>query len=86
MSYLFEEGKPVDQEISLWYGTIAENVTDFDVKAFVILPDFDPDKQIGPCFWQARNNIDLPLRGNRCIVIFDNRQQLWILAWWPFSS
>lgn len=83
--FLHEETQPLDESVQFWYGQIAEDVTDFNVKAMVVLPDFAPNTQLGPCFWQARNGVDLPERGNRCIVVFDNRQQLWIIAWWPFD-
>lgn len=27
----------------------------------------------------------LPARGNRCLVVFDENEQPWILVWWPFA-
>lgn len=81
--FLHEETKQLPEPIHLWYGTIAEDIQDMGEQAFVVLPDFADDKQVGPCFWQARNSTDLPQRGDRCVLIFDNRQQPWILSWWP---
>lgn len=81
--YLFEEGKPTESPVDLWFGFIAEDVADFADKCFITIADFDPDKQIGPCFWQPRNGTSLPKRGDGCVVSIDNRQQFWVLAWWP---
>lgn len=83
--YMHEAGKPLDQPVDVWFGQIAEDATDFNDKVMVVLPDFLEDRQLGPCFWQSRNDVDLPQRGHRCIVMFDNRQQPWVIAWWPFD-
>ena len=69
---------------SAWYAKIAVDVADFDDMAYVTIPAFDPNLRFGPCRWQARNHIDLPSRGDQALVIFDDRRQPWIVAWWPF--
>src|SRR4029077_17147398 len=28
----------------------------------------------------------LPGRGDRCLVVFDNRKQPWVVAWWPYAT
>ena len=66
------------------YGTIAEDAGSLADPVEVILPDFDSDMRWGPCLWQSRDPISLPLRGDKCLVVFDNRMNPWILAWWPF--
>jgi hypothetical protein len=66
------------------YGTIAEAATDVTDPVSVILPDFDEELRWGPCFWQSRDAVSLPARGDRCLVMFDNRRTPWIVAWWPF--
>lgn len=75
-----------DFPVDFWYGQIAKDVADFDERCFVLLPDFAQDNQLGPCFWQARDSVLLPSRGDRCLVVFDNRGQIWVLAWWPFDT
>ena len=68
----------------LEHGIIAKDVPDFATLAQVILPEFDPALVWGPCRWQARNDIDLPHKGDTCLVAFSNRREPWIIAWWPF--
>lgn len=65
------------------YATVAENAVDFTDEIEVILPDFDDNMRWGPCRWQSRDAIGLPKRGDECLVMFDNRNQPWIVAWWP---
>lgn len=68
-----------------WYGTFAAAVTDIANMAYVILPDYDENIIWGPCRWQSRDEISLPAKGDECLVEFDNRNQPWVVAWWPFS-
>jgi hypothetical protein len=84
--WTYEETRPVDTPVELWYGTIAETVGDFAERVMVNLPDFSPDHQVGPCMWQSRDDVNMPTRDDRCLVVFDNRGQPWVLAWWPFIS
>lgn len=84
--YHKEQVTPEPLAANLWFGKIAKTVTDFGEKAFVILPDLSKDNRFGPCFWQSRDDVTFPIRGDRCIVQFDNRGQAWILAWWPFAT
>lgn len=84
--FLFEEGRDTDVGISLWFGKFATDVLEFSDKAYILLPDFDATKRFGPCFWQSRDDITLPQEGDRCSVMFDNRQQPWVIAWWPFNN
>lgn len=67
-----------------WYGTFAKAVPDLTSLALVILPEFDEHLEWGPCRWQSRDAVSLPAKGDSCLVIFDNRRQPWIVAWWPF--
>ena len=80
---------------TLWFGTIAEDVANDSEMAFVILPEFSEKLKWGPCRWMPRTEMTgigpgtaaavvKPLKGDECIVAFDNRRQPWILAWWPF--
>jgi hypothetical protein len=69
---------------TLWYGTIANDATDFTDLVDVVLPDFDEKLQWRDCFWQSRDATTLPQRGDKCLVMFDNRNQPWVVAWWPF--
>lgn len=84
--YLFHDLPKGPAHSRIWFATIAKTVTDFNEKAMVLIPEFSPHNEVGPCFWQARNSTDMPQKGHRCIVVFDNRQQPWVLGWWPFAS
>lgn len=66
------------------YGTIAKAPVDFTALVPVILPDFDETLEWGPCYWQSRDPVTLPAAGDLCLVVFDNRRQPWVIAWWPF--
>jgi len=48
----------------------------------VIIPDISTDHKWGPCFWQAKDNMNLPVVGNAALVTFDNRRAPWVSAWW----
>ena len=86
MSYMHEEHVPPISDVSLWYGTFAHDVSDLGDKANVMLPELSLDTEFGPCFWQSRDSTTLPNQGDRCCVMFDNRGQPWIFAWWPFAT
>lgn len=85
VNYLKEDtANPVDDApVHLWYGTVADDVADYYDQAYVVLPDLSTDHQFGPCFWPRRDETLLPTRGDRCAVVFDNRGQAWMMAWWP---
>jgi hypothetical protein len=75
-----------DSPIELWFGLIARNVSDLSERCYVQIPDFPTEDQIGPCFWQSRDDTSFPARGDRCLVVQDNRGQFWVIAWWPFNT
>lgn len=66
------------------YGIIAAPAGDFNTFVPVIIPEFDPNLQWGPCRWQSRDEISLPAKGDECLVVWDSRREPWIVAWWPF--
>jgi len=78
---LFEE---FPDQAPVWYGTFAKDVNDFIDLAPVIIPEFDPHLQWGPCRWQSRDATSLPRKGDQCLIIFDDRREPWVVAWWPF--
>lgn len=67
-----------------WYGKIAKAPTDITDTLEIVLPDFDEQLRWGPCRWQSRDDVSLPKRGDSCLVLFDNRNKPWVVAWWPF--
>ena len=85
MNYLREDTvDPIGHQLSsLWWGTIAVGANRMDDMVYVVLPDGSPNHQVGPCYWQARDSFSMPKRGEKCLFSFDNRQQPWVVAWWP---
>jgi len=69
-----------------WYGEFARDITDLRNGAFVYIMDFSDEHMWGPCPWQARDQVSLPSAGDPCIVVFDNRRNPWVIAWWPFAN
>lgn len=67
-----------------WYGKVARSATDLSDLIPVILPEFDPTLEWGPCRWQSRDLTSLPAKGDECLVIFDNHRNPWIVSWWPY--
>jgi hypothetical protein len=70
---------------TVWYGKVSVGAADLSDLVPVVIPDFDPFLQWGPCRWQSRDTTSLPAAGDECLVVFDNRRNPWIAAWWPFS-
>lgn len=73
----------------IWRGLISSNPINVNTKVTVTLPDLpDPgDKlRLGPCKWQSRDEVSLPTIGDECLVIFDNTNEPWVVAWWPFED
>ena len=71
-----------EDQAPIWYGFVAENAVDHVTPVPVIIPEFDEHLQWGPCRWQARDG-QLPSQGDACVLAFDNRRELWVVAWWP---
>lgn len=69
-----------------WYGEMAHDITDIRNGAFVYIMDFSDSLMWGPCPWQSRDKDSLPSEGDPCIVVFDNRRNPWVIAWWPFAN
>ena len=69
-----------------WFGTFAKDITDLRNGAWVYIMDFSTDYMWGPCPWQARDLTSMPSAGDPCIVVFDNRRNPWVIAWWPFAN
>ena len=70
-----------EQQHATWRGVIAKDAEDENEELPVILPDWDPDLQWGPCEWTFKDNVNLPKRGDDCLVVFDNNHKPWIASW-----
>jgi hypothetical protein len=67
----------------VWFGYFIDAPADMASPASIIVPDYDPSIHWSNCRWQARDSFTLPQPGDECLVKFDNRNQPWIVAWWP---
>lgn len=82
---IFDTRPTQESIVGNWYAVVAKTVTDLSESVYVVIPDFDPDLQFGPCRWQSRDATSLPARGDEALVVFDNKRRPWVIAWWPFS-
>jgi hypothetical protein len=51
-------------------------------QARVVVPRMSVNLSIGPCPWGPLRS-RLPKRGDRCLVLFDDNNEPWIVMWWP---
>jgi hypothetical protein len=71
--------------VGTWRAIVATNATDLDTEVMVIVPAFHPQLQWGPCKWMPRgDSISFPTRGDQALIVYDEEQTPWIIAWWPF--
>ena len=66
--------------------SVADDVGALDELARIIIPAFDEQLVFEGCRWQSRDNSTLPNRGDWCLAVFDETDQPWVVAWWPFST
>lgn len=85
MSVFDDIPRPASLSGTAWYAIVATNATDLSDSLEVVIPAFDKNLRFGPCRWQSRDAVSLPARGDEALVVFDERKQPWIIAWWPFT-
>lgn len=68
-----------------WFATVAKAPSDISDTLSVVVPDFDPQFIWKGCRWQSRDAVTLPIVGNECLVVLDNRNRPWVPVWWPFA-
>lgn len=63
-----------------WYGRVVKPVpVDQTTKMYVVIPDISASTKWGPFRWPIS---EIPTEGQECLVVFDNRQNGWIVALW----
>lgn len=84
MSNTFDEisGRPPLQRV--WRGIVSNNPVDFASRVSITIPDLDPTLRWEGCRWQSRNSVDMPHRGDACLAMIDNNNEVWVVCWWPF--
>ena len=65
----------------VWAGTIATTATAMDDLLSVVIDGLDGHLRWTDCHWQPKDNITLPQRGDKCVVIMDDNGELWIVSW-----
>lgn len=64
---------------SVWSGFIASPPSGQTVE--VVLPGYDETLRIGPCPYVARADGGDPVRGDAVLVVFDDDNDPWVIAW-----
>ncbi len=86
MSLIEESVRPQLIERHSWFGIVASEPTGLGDTLYVVLPDFDPRFKWECRRWQSRDSETLPVPGDECLVLLDNRRQPWVVAWVPVGS
>ena len=84
---IFEDINADNQRVvrQAWYGTVAKTVANINDLMEIIVPELAGSEfKITEARWQSRDALSLPVRGDECLVVFDNRSNPWVVAWWPF--
>ena len=68
-----------------FYAKVAAGASDLSDTLEVIIPGFDTQLRFQEVYWQSRDDVSMPARGDECLVIFDDRRRPWVVAWWPYS-
>lgn len=84
MSELFDDIPDRTPPQRIWSAKIARNPVDFGDRVDVVIPGLDSTLRWQGCRWMTRNDIDMPTRGNDCLVVFDDNGEIWVVVWWPF--
>jgi hypothetical protein len=68
-----------------WSAIIATDAAGVTSSVMVVIPRYHPQLRWGPCRWMPRgDSVTLPTRGDEAIVMFDDTNTPFIVAWWPF--
>lgn len=83
-SHVYDGLPDRDSPQAIWSGLIATTPVDFAETVAVLIPGLSNELQWEECKWQSRNDIDMPTRGDKCLVAFDENNEIWVVAWWPY--
>lgn len=83
MSELFDSLPERGAHQGAWGIVFATTPADFADRVSVIIPSIDPNLRWEDCRWMSRNDLDLPNRGDEGLGIFNENNEIWVVAWWP---
>jgi hypothetical protein len=65
----------------VWSGVIARSATDANDTVDVTINALGNKHRFGPCRWVTKEST-LPTRGKDCLVVFDESDTPFVIAWW----
>lgn len=87
---IYDEIEPKsDQLDGAWIAKFATPVPHFQIDpAFVIIDSFSDEHKIGPMPWSPAEQASgaTPTLGDKCLVLYDENENPYIVAWWPSGS
>ena len=83
MAYLEEATDDSAAFHRIWSGWIAEDAVDTQDRVSVVIPGLDQTIRWEDCRWPTRSDSPAPRRGDECVVVFDNNDEMWVTMWWP---
>lgn len=66
----------------IWRGSVATDASGMNDTIYVLITAFDDTHRFGPCRWMPRDAVQLPLRGDECLVVFDEKDIPYVIMWW----
>src|SRR5215471_16848375 len=83
MPYLNDEIQIQESFHRVWSGIVAENAVDTQDRVAVVIPGMDSTIRWEDCRWPTRSDSTAPQRGDECVVVVDDNNEMWIVNWWP---
>lgn len=75
----------VKQRTVVMHGLVANDISEPSDELFVTIDAFDGGRQQwGPCPWSPASS--LPVRGQSCLVFFDEQEAPWVMALAPVTA
>lgn len=69
----------------VWAAVIASNAVDLQDRVSVTIPLLDTNLRWEDCRWVPHNDFQFPQRGDECVIVIDDNNELWIVSWWSDS-
>lgn len=76
-------GTQTIQATTAWRGVVSVGATDMSTKITVVVPALSNGLPISGCRWQSRDSSSKPAPGDLVLVVYDDRGEPWVTAWWP---